>query len=46
MSTGADNGIVLQKTVSGNIYHRVVFIMKPSTQEYYNMRTVLGLKCA
>lgn len=40
-----DNGIVSQKTLSNNIYHRIVHIMKLSTQEYYNMRTVLDLKC-
>lgn len=27
-----------------NIYHKVVLIMKQSTQEYYNMRIVLGLE--
>lgn len=41
-----DNGIVSQETLSNNIYHRIVYIMKLSTQEYYNMRTTLGLKCA
>ena len=41
-----DNGIVSQEILSNNIYHRIVHIMKLSTQEYYNMRTALGLKCA
>ena len=29
-----------------NIYHKIVSVMKQSTQEYYNMRMILGLKCA
>ncbi len=28
-----------------NIYQQIVSVMKQSTQEYYNMRMVLGLKC-
>lgn len=35
-----DNRIVSQETLSNNIYHRIVHIMKLSTQEYYNMRTI------
>lgn len=35
-----DNGIVSQEILSNNIYHRIVHIMKLSTQEYYNMRTI------
>lgn len=35
-----DNGIVSQETLSNNIYHRIVHIMKLSTQEYYNMRII------
>lgn len=27
-----------------NVYHKVVLVMKYSTQEYYNMRIVLGLE--
>ena len=41
-----DNGIVSQETLPDNIYHRIVCVMKQSTQEYYNMRMLLGLKCA
>lgn len=35
-----DNGIVSQEILSNNIYHRIVHIMKLSTQEYYNMRII------
>lgn len=35
-----DNRIVSQETLSNNIYHRIVHIMKLSTQEYYNMRAI------
>ncbi|MCI5825020.1 MAG: hypothetical protein MRZ90_08805 [Candidatus Gastranaerophilales bacterium] len=41
-----DKEIVSQKTLPDNIYQRIVHIMKQFTQEYYNMRMVLGLKCA
>ena len=41
-----DSKIVPQKTNPDNIYHRIVSVMKQSTQEYYNMRIVLGLKVA
>ena len=41
-----DNETIPQKTLPNNIYHRIVYIMKQSTQEYYNMRIVLGLKVA
>lgn len=41
-----DNEIVSQKINPDNIYHRIVSVMKQSTQEYYNMRMLLGLKCA
>ena len=27
------------------LYSELISIMKQSTQEYYNMRSVLGLKC-
>lgn len=40
-----DNEIVSQKTLPNNIYHRIVSVMKQSTQEYYNMRIVLRLEC-
>ena len=40
-----DSEIVPQKTLPNNIYQRIVHIMKQSTQEYYNMRMVLGLEC-
>ena len=40
-----DNETIPQKTLPNNIYHRIVSVMKQSTQEYYNMRMVLGLKC-
>lgn len=29
-----------------NIYQQIVSVMKQSTQEYYNMRMILGVKCA
>ena len=41
-----DNEMLSQMMRSDNIYHRIVAIMKQSTQEYYNMRIVLGLKVA
>ena len=31
---------------NNNIYHKIVAVMKQSTQEYYNMRMLLGLKRA
>lgn len=37
------NNLTQNNTVS-NIYQRIVLVMKESTQEYYNMRMVLGLK--
>ena len=40
---GVDNVTILEPFE--NIYKRIVCIMKQSTQEYYNMRMVLGLKC-
>ena len=40
-----DNEILSQMRQSDNIYQQIVHIMKQSTQEYYNMRMVLGLKC-
>lgn len=39
------NNLTQNNTVS-NIYQRIVLVMKESTQEYYNMRMVLGLECA
>lgn len=41
-----DKEIVSQYIGSDNIYHRIVCVMKQSTQEYYNMRIVLGLQVA
>ena len=41
-----DNEILSQIMQSDNLYHRIVSVMKQSTQEYYNMRMLLGLKCA
>ena len=41
-----DNEILSQMMKSNNVYHRIVYIMKQATQEYYNMRILLGLKCA
>lgn len=35
--------IVSQKTNVVNLYQNIVSIMKESTNEYYNMRIVLGL---
>jgi len=40
-----DSEVVSQKTLPNNIYQRIVYIMKQSTQEYYNIRMVLGLEC-
>ena len=40
----SDKEIVAHDIDSGKIYQRIVFIMKQSTQEYYNMRIVLGLE--
>lgn len=28
-----------------SIYSSLIYVMKQSTQEYYNMRNLLGLKC-
>ena len=28
-----------------SIYSRLIHVIKQSTQEYYNMRNLLGLKC-
>ena len=39
-----DSEIVSQKMLPNNIYQRIVYIIKQSTQEYYNMRMVLGLE--
>ena len=39
-----DKGIVTHGNTLGNKYLRLISIMKQSTQEYYNMRTLLGLK--
>lgn len=41
-----DKEIVSHDIDSDNIYQRIVSVMKQSTQEYYNMRIVLGLKVA
>ena len=40
-----DNETIPQKTLPNNVYQRIVYIMKQSTQEYYNMRMILGLEC-
>ena len=40
-----DKKIVAELGDKFNIYHKVVLIMKCSTQEYYNMRMALGLEC-
>jgi len=40
-----DKKILSQIMRSDNVYHRIVYIMKQATQEYYNMGIVLGLKC-
>jgi hypothetical protein len=40
-----DNEILSQMMQSDNIYQQIVRIMKQSTQEYYNMRMVLKVKC-
>ena len=41
-----DSEIVSQNINSDNIYCRLVHIMKQSTQEYDNIRMVLGLEVA
>ena len=41
---GVDKVTILEP--NNNIYHRIVSVMKQSTQEYCNMRMVLGLKVA
>ena len=41
-----DKEIVSHDIDSDNIYQRIVSVMKQSTQEYYNMRMLLGLKVA
>jgi hypothetical protein len=41
-----DRQIVPQKTDMHNRYHNLVSLLKQSTQEYYNMRILLGLKVA
>ena len=41
-----DKEIVSQDIDSDNIYQRIVSVMKQSTQKYYNMRMLLGLKVA
>ena len=41
-----DSEIVSRNINSDNIYCRLVHIMKQSTQEYYNIRMVLGLEVA
>ena len=41
-----DKDIIAQDNVSDNNYLKLISIMKQSTQEYYNMRMLLGLKCA
>ena len=38
------NEILSQIMQSDNVYHRIVYIMKQSTQEYYNMRIILGIE--
>ena len=40
-----DKEIVSQYITYDNIYQRIVSVMKQSTQEYYNIRIVLGLEC-
>ena len=39
-----DKDILSQIMQSDNVYHRIVSVMKQATQEYYNMRMVLGLE--
>ena len=41
-----DKEIVAHENTLDNKYLRLISIMKQSTQEYYNMRMLLGLKCA
>ncbi len=41
---GVDDVTILEP--NDNIYHRIVSVMNQSTQEYYNMRMILGVKCA
>lgn len=39
-----DNEIVAELGDKRNFYHKIVLVMKYSTQEYYNMRIALGLE--
>lgn len=41
-----DKEIITQETSMNNMYQGLVSIMKQSTQEYYNMRMVLGMKAS
>lgn len=41
-----DRNNLTQNNAVSNIYQGIVLVMKESTQEYYNMRMVLGLECA
>lgn len=40
-----NNKILPYKNNIVNIYQDLISIMKESTNEYYNMRMVLGLEC-
>ena len=40
-----DKKIITELGDKINIYHKVVLVMTYSTQEYYNMRRILGLEC-
>lgn len=40
-----DREIIAQNCDNKNIYNNLISIIKQSTNEYYNMRMVLGLKC-
>ena len=39
-----DKKLIANLSKKHNIYHRIVSIMKQSTQEYYNMKIILGVK--
>ena len=44
--TPFDKDIVAHENISDNVYQKLISVMKQSTQEYYNMRVILGLQAA
>ena len=41
-----DNPNISQKAILKNMHKELISMMKQSTQEYYNIRIILGLECA